>query len=126
MNNDSLTHRRVYDVEVGHQYKTRTFGVYNLHGKEFIVIVDGRLDTYVDDMVVVFEELTLELPESIPLEDVLAVCDRHSRKLVYTSQPSRGGVGWVHYDDRVPCNEHVQQSANMLLIDFLKFLDSMS
>lgn len=124
--NNPYNHRKIYDMEVGHKVKVRTFGVYNALEKEFIVITNGSLNSYVHDRVIVFEELNLELPESIPLEEMFAECERHCRKLVYTTQQSRGGQGWIHHDDRQPCNEKVKETRNTLLINFLTFLDDMS
>lgn len=119
---NNFIHRRVYDVETSGSEQVRTFAVYNSFNECFVLTENNKLVTYMINNIVVFEELSLELPSHISLENSLAECKRHSRKLVYTSLQINGGQGWVHYDDRMPCNEQVKASPNIVLLEFLTFL----
>lgn len=119
---NSFIHRRVYDVETSGGGQVKTFAVYNSSNDCFVVTENNQLVTYRVGSIIVFEELSLELPPHIPLEQVVAECKRHARKLIRTSLQIEGGNGWVHYDDRVPCNEQVKSSPNIVLLEFLNFL----
>lgn len=123
---EDLIHRRVYEVEImlnsDEEENIRTFAVYNKPVQEFIITYNNMLVGYVTGQVTVVEELSLEVPQHIPLETVVAECKRHCRKLVHTSLQAKGGQGWVHYDDRQPCNEQVSTEKNTILLEFLMFL----
>lgn len=99
-----------------------TYAIWDEENETFIVSEGDKLAPYD------FDELGLVSPTLIFLPRTLSVsletneCGRHCRKVVYTKPAGQGGQGWVHYDDKVPCNEKTTSQPNTELLSFLSEL----
>lgn len=99
-----------------------TYAIWDEENETFIVYEADKLIPYDFEELGFVSPTTFFLPRTISPSLETNECARHCRKVTYTQPAGQGGQGWVHYDDRVPCNEKTTSQTNTELLFFLSEL----